>query len=222
METWRWIWRELWPGEKSFDDKPGETPKCGYWGIRAWQLLVLIVGILLGLGAGCLLRGIIEEPTYRKFCTILLGLEITLVLGLLSSWWLETYVWVPYPNEWKELNYERKGGGAFLGFLERLIFFAAFWHSALLAGAWLAFKLGAKWGVWQHVIKYPGTGYIGDMQKREQLGSRVLGRFLNGTLWNLVCGLIGATVTKALWLYLDLNPSAADVLWEILEAAKWR
>jgi hypothetical protein len=115
-----------------------------------------------------------------------------------------------YPEEWQSLNYEREGGGAFAGFLERLLFFAAFWYSALLGGAWLAFKLGAKWGVWQHVIKDPDTVSLREMQKREQLGSRVPGRFLNGTPWNVVCGLIGAAVTTVLWSYFTLAPDPTD------------
>jgi hypothetical protein len=72
----------------------------------------------------------------------------------------------------------------------------------------LAFKLGAKWKVWEQIIKVPEdkvdldkTQYL----QRERLGSRVLGRFLNGTLYNAVCGLIGACVTKGLWSLLKLT-----------------
>ena len=222
-ETWRAIWREFWPDEKSSDDKPVETPKYGYWGIRVCQVLVLVVLLLVGscLGFGVDLLKEIPEATRLKIGAVLAGLEITLFLGLFSGWLLETHVWVRYPDEWKALNYEREGGGAFLGFLERLIFFAAFWHSALLGGAWLAFKLGAKWGVWQHVIRYPETTSLGGMQTMEQIGSRILGRFLNGTLWNLACGLIGGTVTTMLWSHLELSPpETANLLLKILDAVK--
>jgi hypothetical protein len=161
---------------------------------EAWQLMP---------GAPKLIPGAPETTAFRTY-TLLAGLAITLALGLCSGWLLETYVTVKHPEQLKSLNFEREGGGSFLGFLERLIFFAAFWYAPLLGGAWLAFKLGAKWGTWEHLIKYPTTD-SGTVMIREQLASRVLGRFLNGTLWNLVCGLIGAAVTKVLWLFLNLN-----------------
>lgn len=192
METWRKIWREFWP------DK-GAPDNCK---IKAIQLMLLVLGLCLGVGAGYLLTAV-PESTGSKIFTLLGGLGVTLLLGLLSDWLLKTYVTVEYPEKWKAHDFERESGGAFLGFLERLIFFAAFWYSALLGGAWLAFKLGAKWSVWEHVIKYPATQPPDDTKDREQIGSRALGRFLNGTLWNAVCGLIGAAATTVLRSFLS-------------------
>jgi hypothetical protein len=217
VETWleRWwnfwqkIWREFWPDKETFH----------HGRIKFFQVVLLALGTWLGCRAGHLLAGI-PDPIGSKISTVLVGLETTLLLGLLSGWLLETYVAVPYPEAWKNLNFERESGGPFLGFLERIIFFAAFWHSALLGGAWLAFKLGAKWGVWQHVIKYPETKSLDDMQEREQVGSRVLGRFLNGTLWNAVCGLIGAAITTVLWSFLNLHPDMPDMALKLHDALR--
>ena len=147
-------------------------------------------------------------------------------MGLLSRWLLETYVTVAHAERLRNHDYEEHGGGPFLGFLERILFFVSFWQSALLGGAWLAFTLGAKWKVWEQIIKVPGTSDGQEIEERkyaerEQLGSRVLGRFLNGTLWNLICGMIGTAVTMALWSHLNLNPpETGDVFLKALDAVK--
>lgn len=167
-----------------------------------------------------------SEITIMRTHAVLVGLATTILLGLCSGGLLNFYVTVKHPETLKKHDFERKGGGAFLGFLERILFFVSFWHSALIGGAWLAFKLGAKWKVWEQIIKVPDIVVHPSISarkyaEREQLASRVLGRFLNGTAWNLVCGMIGAAVTTALWSHFNLNPpDTAAVLLKALEAVK--
>jgi hypothetical protein len=88
-------------------------------------------------------------------------------------------------------------GGLYLGMMECVIFFASLAFSEfLIAGGWLSFKLAAKWATWQHVIKMPETKLIpddpkADLKLRNAIGSLQLARFLNGTLYNALCGLVG-------------------------------
>lgn len=98
----------------------------------------------------------------------------------------------------------RGGGGWWLGFLERILFFAAFYIGKWeIAGGWLAFKLASKWESWK---------IVGDLSK-ESLGENssgmdlILARrqwatlgyqsFLIGTLLNgliAYCALLIATL----------------------------
>jgi len=93
-----------------------------------------------------------------------------------------------------------KGGGA-IGMLERLLFFGCFLASAyILVGAWLAFKLGAKWETWNNIVRVsdyfgPNSGKAGLIARR-QLGSWVNARLLIGVLLNLTIALFGAYVAK--------------------------
>ena len=72
----------------------------------------------------------------------------------------------------------------------------------MIAGAWLAFKVAAKWAAWQHIAKLPDTFENEDAKKylnaRFQLSSNLLGRFLNGTLYNVFCAGVGFLFGKAL------------------------
>src|SRR5262245_41151999 len=54
--------------------------------------------------------------------------------------------------QWKELTSGGEGG-AFIGWLERFMFFGAFLtESAPLAvGAWLTFKVASKWNAWTNI-----------------------------------------------------------------------
>ena len=86
------------------------------------------------------------------------GLVVTIVLGFLCGPFIEKSVTIEFPNQFEDLRYvEKKAGGAQLGTLERLVFFAALWlpDAYVISGGWLVFKLGAKWAAWQHVAKIP-------------------------------------------------------------------
>jgi hypothetical protein len=91
-----------------------------------------------------------------------------------------------------------------LGLLEAVIFFAAFYveGAGIVGAGWLAFKVAAKWAAWQHVIKIPEAGFptpddeIENLRVKNEWGSRLLARFLLGTLYNVFCGLVGASLAK--------------------------
>jgi hypothetical protein len=120
------------------------------------------------------------------------GLIITLLLGWFCECFLRKSVTAQPRLSWHEAG----GGGKQLGVLERLLFFASFWLSDYtLAGGWLAFKVAGKWAAWQHVIKIPESE---PLRERTLLSSRLLGRFLNGTLYNGLCAAVGTI--SAQWL----------------------
>ena len=98
--------------------------------------------------------------------------------------------------------------GAIVGLLERVLFFAVFFHSeaAVVAIGWLGFKAASKWAAWQHLVKVPEVfdrdgdpGNLQWFQVRNALGSRMLTSFLVGTLANLLCGLFGVWVAEHLF-----------------------
>jgi hypothetical protein len=133
------------------------------------------------------------------------GLVVTVALGFLYGPFLEKSVTIELPNQFEELrDAEKNAGGAQLGTLERLVFFASLWlpDAYVFGGGWLVFKLGAKWAAWQHIAKIPER-----LQRRNdfdyalerfQLSCRLLGRFLNGTLYNMFCAAVGVYIGKAL------------------------
>jgi hypothetical protein len=140
------------------------------------------------------------------------GILVTAVLGLLCGPFLDASVTVKFPEEFKDFKESEKGGGGKeLGILERVLFFASAWLSAyVIAGAWLTFKVAAKWASWQHITKIPETLKDEDERKymdaRRRLSSRLLGRFLNGTLYNIFCAGMGWLVGKGLLRYSDRLP----------------
>lgn len=62
------------------------------------------------------------------------------------------------PDLWLNKVLAQRGGTQWLGRLDQIIFFAAFWakDAGLLAGAWLTFKVVSKWESWK---------YFGEMSK---------------------------------------------------------
>ena len=148
------------------------------------------------------------------------GILVTALLGVLCAPFLKVSVTVKIPNEFKAWGPAQKaGGGGDLGVLERLLFFAAVWQDAhVIAGAWLAFKVAAKWAAWQHIAKIPEAFNDEDDRKylnaRFQLSSNLLGRFLNGTLYNIFCAGVGWICAKGVLAYIDSFDSfPRDYLW---------
>jgi hypothetical protein len=115
------------------------------------------------------------------------GILVTAFLGLFCGRFLEISVIAKLPDEFEaRKSLQGEGEGPDLGLLERLLFFAAVWMDAhVIAGAWLAFKVAAKWVAWEHIVKLPETLKYEDDRKymyaRLQLSSNLLGRFLSGT-----------------------------------------
>ena len=97
---------------------------------------------------------------------------------------------------------ESLGSGRWVGLLETVLFVGAlFVGEPIVIGAWLTFKVAAKWEVWANVVKIP-DGLVRtpllDYQVRHRFGSVLLSRFLLGTLLNvLVAAFATATATNA-------------------------
>jgi hypothetical protein len=80
----------------------------------------------------------------------------------------------------------------------------SFWlEQYYLALGWLIFKLGAKWASWQHVVKIPEGTRDDDACLRDRLflAARLLGRFLNGTAYNIFCAGIGGSLAMFVRYY---------------------
>lgn len=141
---------------------------------------------------------------------LIAGLLVTILLGFgvrpLLSRATESMPPIP-PSEasekqkqqWKELVAGNEGG-AVLGWLERLMFFAAFIADAPIAvGAWLAFKVASKWQAWTSIISVPSKieGFNDELDfliARRRWGSHLLITFLIGTAYNVLAGMVGAAV----------------------------
>lgn len=151
----------------------------------------------------------------NEWIAILIGVVITLNLASLTRMVVGS-VSIKAPigvdkELWDKL-FTSMGGKStrYLGFIEALLFFASFLLGANVAvGALLGFKLASKWHVWNHIIKVPDEvpnsndkSALGRMDSsqfllfRNHWGTTVLGRFLIGTLFNVLAGLVGAVVTR--------------------------
>ena len=155
-------------------------------------VLSYLIVFFIGCSLGPSLAGIPDR--LLAALAVLIGFSTTLTMGLFTGRILEAQVTVELPPEFS--GYESAGGGQFLGLLERLLFYISAWPNlAVLAAGWLAFKAAAKWASWQHVYKVPETL---SLNKKNRLASWLLGRFLIGTLYNAMCGLVGAGLTMLL------------------------
>lgn len=125
---------------------------------------------------------------------------------------------VPPPSEalkadWEELTSDQNDkSGAWLGDLERITFFFAFWFSAYaVVVAWFAFKVAAKWEAWGNIVALPGaldgTDQIRYLISRRRWASQRLMSFLIGALANVLVAF--ATVVAAKHLVLPLIRSCA-------------
>jgi hypothetical protein len=97
----------------------------------------------------------------------------------------------------------RGTGGSYLGYLERPLYFAAFWNDTpVLVAGWLAFKVASGWHNWNHIVRLPekidGVNDKDFLRARSQLGSWIFHRFLIGTLGNVLAGLVAAVIAKGL------------------------
>jgi hypothetical protein len=100
------------------------------------------------------------------------------------------------------------GGGTFLGLLEILsFFFAIILDAQLFIGAWLAFKVAAKWESWANIVQMkPLTSddlHSIEFENRHRFGAWVMNRFLLGTMLNIMLAGLGA------WIYLFIKKYCA-------------
>jgi hypothetical protein len=139
------------------------------------------------------------------------GFLVTLVLGLGARpyiRWTGRSIPVELPPgvseehrcQWRDLTAGSEGG-AFMGRIERFMFFAAFLADAsLMIGAWLAFKVASKWNAWTNITAVPrqveGIADLDFAIGRRRWASHVLMTFLVGTAYNICAGLLGAAVAR--------------------------
>lgn len=134
----------------------------------------------------------------------IIGLTLLILLGFFVRPFLKAVIAEPKaPEGLKEEDWEkiieRSPGGTWIGLFERIISLLAFWdvqHNIVILGAWLAFKVAAKWEVWKNVVQVPRTlEGVQDLkwyQARNAIGSWLLARFLVGTLINILIGALTA------------------------------
>jgi hypothetical protein len=99
--------------------------------------------------------------------------------------------------------------GKTLGLLERAVAFISGYQGVegyVLLGGYLAFKLGSKWPVWQHVFHYPASlvdekiDSLQYMKATRLWGGIALMRFLIGTTTNVLLGIVLGHVVHCFWL----------------------
>jgi hypothetical protein len=105
---------------------------------------------------------------------------------------------------WRDLiSSPGQAGAAWLGRIERLLFFGSLvLGTPELIVAWLVFKVGSKWQVWQHVIRAPdrlGRAKADDyFVSRNAWGALVFTRFLVGTGANILAAILGLALFQLL------------------------
>ena len=101
-------------------------------------------------------------------------------------------------HKWITLT-DSNESGAYLGYLERLLFFGAFLvDMPLVIATWLAFKVASKWNAWANIISVPekiiNIEEMDYLIARNRLGSKLYMGFVIGTLSNLIFGYLGVLV----------------------------
>lgn len=142
------------------------------------------------------------------YLQILVGLAVVVLLGfgvrpLLERAKKEARLIPPgeaLKDKWADLTGGNEGG-KIIGWLERFLFFSAFWVGAPSAiGVWLAFKVASKWEVWSNIVappdSLPGIEQLDYLIARRRWGSNLLITFLVGTLANVLIGFLGVVVGR--------------------------
>lgn len=145
-----------------------------------WRLIIgLVVTILLGCGVGSLIRYVGE-------------------LMPLPAPSAET------EQQWKKLA-SQMANGSWIGFTERIIFFAACWLNGwLLISSWLVFKLGFYWQGANFLAlpeKSPEPKELDYFIAKRFLGANYVSTVLVGTGVNVLIALVGVAVGK--WVKLQ-------------------
>lgn len=139
---------------------------------------------------------------------LLIGLFVTMLLECFAKPLLklagDTIKLIPpsatSEEQWRLLTGGNEGG-KYIGRLERLIFFAAFFAQAYtIIGGWLVFKVASKWEAWSNVVSVPsrieGIKDLDFLVARRRWASHVLVTFQVGTAYNIIAGLVGTTIAR--------------------------
>ena len=139
---------------------------------------------------------------------VVIGIAITMALGLVVGPVIRCVVQAiptPPPNQrpttvalWERLI-RQSTGGAWIGFFERLLFFAAFWISDAwpIFTSWLVFKLAFYWqgaNFTKFPESAPGDEELEWFVARRQLGTHHVATALVGTAANAVAAFAGVAI----------------------------
>jgi hypothetical protein len=143
------------------------------------------------------------------------GLLVAQVLGMWCKCFLCRSITATVPNSMRLEPRQENGGSRELGPLEILVFFASIsLQEYAIAGAWLAFKVAAKWAAWQHITQLPRETPISanttlnaddayhQFRERRRFSNYSFGRFISGTLYNIVAAGTGGMIENAISTYL--------------------
>jgi hypothetical protein len=142
-----------------------------------------------------------------KLIAIGTGLLVAQVLGTWCKCFLCRSVTATVPKSIRLNRRQENDGSRQLGTFEVLLFFTSVSLGEYsIAGAWLAFKVAAKWAAWQYIAQKPHETlnsidrtthahdvYLG-LRERLRLSNYLLGTFINGTLYNIVAAGIGGII----------------------------
>lgn len=138
----------------------------------------------------------------------LLGLAVTIVLGLGTKCLVDHVrecIKIESPSNdlapyWVNLR-EMKTAGGMIGFVERIIFFAALWigNGWPILSSWLIFKLAYYWQGADFTSlpnELPNKEQAAWIVAKRQIGTRHVGVVLVGTGANIIIAFIGVAVGK--------------------------
>src|SRR6266853_2258483 len=153
------------------------------------------------------------QPEWRPFIALVVGLAITVALGfgvgpLIRR--VQRSLTKPEPpssaliTQWDKLM-NMNTGGAWIGRLEGLIFFASLWVASWwpMMSSWLVFKLAVYWQSSDYAAfpsRTPNEKEADYIVAKRQLGSHHVATLLVGTAANIVTALIGVAVAN--WITL--------------------
>jgi hypothetical protein len=155
--------------------------------LASWEFFqhpfLLALGLLVTVGAGVVLDGLINR--------------------IVAAFRRETPPGVP-PEAWDELlNWPETYGGAvhWLGLIERLFFLLVGTGVWPLVAAWLLFKLGCYWGIWQNIARVrdlaPEMKTVDFLVAQSRRANVLTMTCLFGTLGNIFAATLG-TLAMAL------------------------
>jgi len=139
------------------------------------------------------------------------GLLVAQVLGMWCKCFLCQSVAATVRKSIRLDPRRENGGSRQLGTLEVLLFFTSIsLREYTIAAAWLGFKVAAQWAAWQHIAQMPretsrsnnpsmdaSNVYVG-LRERLRFSNNLLGRFLNGTLYNIVAAGTGGIIANVI------------------------
>lgn len=136
---------------------------------------------------------------------LVLGLALTLWLGLFTRWFLDyvdEQILIQRPHRidartWKKIVGVPGGkSAALIATLEKILFFFSFLsgHPELILG-WLVIRVGAKWESWANITRIPldlnGADQHEWLIARKSWAARTMQRFVGGQLLNIVWAALG-------------------------------